>query len=122
LFLFAVLCAWPAIDALVQDEPIFVSLWFELPLLATAGCAVALACGLRWVRIPLRVMTVLWILLWSVSWGAQHAIDRTVWFWAVWAAVEALLVYVFWSTSRRHFLVPVSATVADRSEAGRRES
>jgi hypothetical protein len=102
LAVFALLsAAWVLRDGFAEQS-LFWEFWLSVPLLGAAACAVALLCGVIWTKYTLRILVSLLLLFWSISWGAQHAIDRTLGFWMVWALVELLLVGVLYGTREKY--------------------
>jgi hypothetical protein len=52
--------------------------------------------GVRWSRYLFGTFLVLGLLLWTPSPLAQHAIDRHIAFWILWALVEVFLAVLVW--------------------------
>ncbi|MES2475734.1 MAG: hypothetical protein V4640_08130 [Verrucomicrobiota bacterium] len=76
--------------------------WLFLPLIGASVCSIASLRGFNWVKYPLRTLALLLLLFGSISWGAQHHIDRTVGFWTIWLWVGLLLVGVLFSNRRKY--------------------
>ena len=53
--------------------------------------SVAFICGVNWCRFIVGSLAGVFLLFWSLSPMAQHAIDRSAGYWCFWAIIELLL-------------------------------
>jgi hypothetical protein len=54
--------------------------------------------GVWWCRYVVAALALLILFLWSLSPLAQHEIDRHLFFWVLWAVIEALIASAVWAS------------------------
>ena len=102
LSLFALICVALILGSSFRELGLIRNIYLSGPLLGGVGFSIALLCGIRWCRFPLRIIVVYLLFIWSASFLAQHSIDRTIGFWIVWTVVESILIAVLIGTRKVH--------------------
>ena len=89
---FGLILTFPGLLMLFESDAPW---WFRVIGFSLAAVvitpSIAFICGVNWCRFIVGALAAVFLLFWSLSPMAQHAIDRSAGFWCFWAIIEVLL-------------------------------
>ena len=89
---FGLILTFPGLTMLFESDAPW---WFRVLGFSLAAVVItptiAFICGVSWCRFIVGAFAAVFLLFWSLSPMAQHAIDRSAGFWCFWAIIEVLL-------------------------------
>jgi hypothetical protein len=89
---FAGICSLLFSQTIESDGPWSHNVFMLTVVISLLAPAIALSCGVRWCKYPFGIATGLFLVVWTFSPAAQHSIDRSIFFWLFWAAIEGLAI------------------------------